>query len=70
MNDKPLYAADYLPEHTELVEQSLLYLATFIGEFLDDIVIVGGLVPGLLVPRSSLPQGENHHLGIWTLILD
>ena len=51
MSDKPLYAADYLPEHTELVEQSLLYLATFIGEFLDDIVIVGGLVPGLLVPR-------------------
>jgi hypothetical protein len=67
MTDKLLYAADYLPEHTELVKQSLLYLATFIGEFLDDIVIVGGLVPGLLIPSSSLPQGEDHHLGTMDL---
>ena len=50
MTDKPRIAADYTSEMTETAKKTLLYLATTLGDLLDQIVLVGGLVPTLLIP--------------------
>jgi hypothetical protein len=36
---------------------------------LDDLVVVGGLVPSLLIPDESLPEGEDVHIGTMDLDL-
>jgi len=47
----------------KLVHAASLYLATKLGDLRDDIVIVGGLVPSLIVPQSPLPAGKSPHIG-------
>ena len=68
MIDKPKTAAEYSPQYVELVKSTCLYLATILGDFLDDLVVVGGLVPTLLIPEDSLPEDEPIHVG--TIDLD
>ncbi len=63
MADKPLFASDYKIENLELVQQACLYVATKLGDLLDDLVVVGGLVPSLLIPRFSLPEDEDSDVG-------
>jgi hypothetical protein len=63
MTEKPLFATDYKREDLELVRQTCLYVATKLGDLLDDLVVVGGLVPSLLIPDESLPSGEDVHIG-------
>ena len=46
---KPPTAAQYTPRDVALVRSACLTLATYLGSFLDDLVVVGGLVPTLLV---------------------
>ncbi len=56
---KPDTAGGYTPGHLEAVRGACLDLLTTIGDTVEDLVIVGGLVPSLLVdPRS--PGGEAH----------
>ena len=38
-------AADYTPEQTELIRAATLTAATILGDYMDDLVVVGGLVP-------------------------
>lgn len=52
-----------MKENVELVRQTCLYVATKLGDLLDDLVVVGGLVPSLLIPDESLPAGEDVHIG-------
>ncbi len=47
--------------------QGLTPNASKLGDLLDDIVVVGGLVPSLLIPDESLPAGENVHIGTMDL---
>jgi hypothetical protein len=54
MLEKPSFASDYKREDLELVRQTCLYVATKLGDLLDDLVVVGGLVPSLLIPDESL----------------
>jgi hypothetical protein len=49
MIDPPRTADDYAPEDLELVKSTCLEVATRFGDLMDDMVIVGGLVPALLV---------------------
>ncbi|HVS36505.1 MAG TPA: hypothetical protein VMS17_13155 [Gemmataceae bacterium] len=63
MDRKPTIAAGYSPAAVELVRAASLYLATKLGDLRDEVVIVGGLVPGLLVPPSRLPPGRVPHVG-------
>jgi len=67
--EKPLFAYDYTKENVELVRQTCLYVATKLGDLLDDLVVVGGLVPSLLIPDESLPAGEDVHIGTMDLDL-
>ncbi|TXD41278.1 hypothetical protein FRC96_04650 [Lujinxingia vulgaris] len=69
MTNKPQTADGYRASATQLVHQACLYLATILGDLLDDIVIVGGLVPSLLIPLESLPQGVEAHVGTQDLDL-
>ncbi len=38
-------------------------MATVIGDMTDDVVLVGGLVPSLIVAQGSLPSGAERHVG-------
>ncbi len=68
MVDKPTTADGYNPHQVELVRAACLYLATKIGDLIDDVVIVGGLVPYLLIDQDSIEDQRKRHVG--TLDLD
>ena len=68
MREKPSRRQEYVQEQTNLVRQACLYVATKLGDLMDDLVIVGGLVPTLLVQQDGLPDGVDRHVG--TLDLD
>lgn len=53
MADKPTTAAGYTSEHVALVRATCLYVATKLGDLMDDLVVVGGLAPSLLVAQDG-----------------
>jgi hypothetical protein len=69
MSDKPTTASGYEPEMVELVRSTCLYLATKLGDLMDDIVVVGGLVPSLLIDQANLPHDTDPHAGTMDLDL-
>lgn len=69
MPEKPSFASQYSRGQAELVSQTCLYVATKLGDILDELVVVGGLVPSLLVPEESLSGGEAAHVGTMDLDL-
>ena len=44
-----------------------LYVATKLGDLMDNLVIVGGLVPSLIVDHSALPDNVDAHVGTMDL---
>jgi hypothetical protein len=44
----PRRASDYTTESHAAVRAGLLHLATVLGDLLDDVMVVGGMVPGLI----------------------
>jgi hypothetical protein len=69
MPDTHSVAADYTSEDLRRVRATCLYVATILGDLLDQLVIVGGLVPSLLIPNLSLSEGDNPHVGTTELDL-
>ena len=67
MTEKPTTAAGYEGEHTELVRATCLYVATKLGDLLDDMVVIGGLVPSLLIEQDDLSDGVDAHVGTMDL---
>jgi hypothetical protein len=67
MTEKPSTASGYTPEYTDLVRATCLFLATILGDYLDDIVIVGGIVPSLIIDHAQLPTGIEAHVGTMDL---
>ena len=67
MTSKPETMDDYGGDSLALVRSTCLYVATKLGDMLDDIVIVGGLVPSLLVDQETLPWGLDEHVGTMDL---
>ncbi len=63
MEGKPASAAGYSPTTVELVQATTLYIATKLGDLRDDVVIVGGLVPSLIIPQGQIPPGKSAHIG-------
>jgi hypothetical protein len=64
MEDKPFSASGYEPEWAENVRAGCLYLATVLGDLLkENLVIIGGLVPGLLIDQTDLAPGVPPHAG-------
>jgi hypothetical protein len=64
---KPKTADGYTPAQLEHVRATLLYLISILGDLLDELVVVGGLVPSLLVPTPA--ADEEAHVGTTDLDL-
>jgi hypothetical protein len=69
MADRPTTAVDYSLGQLERVRATCLYVATKLGDLLNDIVVVGGLVPSLIVDQATLPDGTEAHSGTQDLDL-
>ncbi len=67
MPDKPSFADGYRSEQVHLVRATCLYVATKLGDLMDDLVVVGGLVPSLLIDPSGLVRGIDPHVGTMDL---
>jgi hypothetical protein len=67
MPDKPKRASDYMSEHVELVRATCLYVATKLGDLMDELVVVGGLVPSLLIDHEALSEDTAAHVGTMDL---
>lgn len=59
MASKPSTAAGYPPELAAEARRMCLFVATILGDILEDIVVVGGLVPYLIVDQHD-EEGEPH----------
>ncbi len=67
MADKPIIASGYKSEQVELVRATCLYVATKLGDIMDELVVIGGLVPSLLIKQDELPAGTEVHVGTMDL---
>jgi hypothetical protein len=67
MADKPKSASEYRSEQVELVRGTCLYVATKLGDMMEDLVIVGGLVPSLIIDQETLPSEVAPHVGTMDL---
>jgi hypothetical protein len=60
MPTKPRTAAGYEPTQVAHVRATCLYVATRLGDLADELVIVGGLVPSLLIDQTA---AATRHVG-------
>ncbi len=67
MPEKPATAGGYRSEHLALVRATCLYIATKLGDLMDDLVVIGGLVPSLLVDQERSEPGFERHAGTMDL---
>lgn len=67
MADKPTTAAGYKLGHLDFVRATCLYVATKLGDLMDELVVIGGLVPSLLIKQDELPKGADAHVGTMDL---
>ncbi len=56
--DKPNTADDYPPELAHEAKAMCLYVATILGDQLEDLVLVGGLVPYLIVDQDDANEAH------------
>lgn len=64
---KPRMMGEYQAFDREHIESICLYIATKLGDFVDDVVIIGGLVPSLLVDQHEVSPGFETHAGTMDL---
>jgi hypothetical protein len=67
MADKPKRASEYKSELLELVRATCLYIASKLGDLMDEVVVAGGLVRSLLIDQGTLPEGTSAHAGTMDL---
>ena len=60
---RPSTAAEYLPDWSRRVEATCLYVASKLGDLMDEIVIVGGYAPQLMIPQDAIEDAANRHVG-------
>ncbi len=62
-HDHPRYASEYTSEQLDRSRRTLLQVAVALGDFLDDVVLVGGLVPILLIDQAEAAARDEAHIG-------
>jgi hypothetical protein len=67
MVEKPKGAWEYQSEQLELVRATCLYVATRLGDLMDEVVVAGGLVPSLLIDQGTSSGGAAAHVGTMDL---
>ena len=53
MEDIPRFANDYMAEDLELVKSGCIEVAARLNDLLDNILLVGGAVPALLIDHHQ-----------------
>ena len=66
MSNKPPTSGGYTSEQLTQVRSLCLYVATKLGDLMDDLVIIGGLAPSLLIEPSA-EDGVDEHVGTMDL---
>jgi hypothetical protein len=61
--DKPRHRSGYTAEETEQVKSVCLTVAVTLGAYLEDVCIVGGLVPPLLIDTTRTDDDDDLHPG-------
>ena len=56
MPDKPKRASEYKSEQLELVRSTCLYVATRLGDLIDELVVVGGLVRPTVLRKCDVKR--------------
>ncbi|MFZ4696111.1 MAG: nucleotidyl transferase AbiEii/AbiGii toxin family protein [Verrucomicrobiia bacterium] len=69
MPEKPANASGYNPGQLPRVRATCLYVATKLGDLMNDLVVVGGLVPSLLIDQQKRPPEVPAHVGTMDLDL-
>lgn len=67
MTEKPPTARGYHREHLVLVRATCLFFATKLGDLMDDLIVVGGLVPSLLIDQEAGNTALEPHVGTMDL---
>ena len=67
MPSKPSSSDGYSGGQLGRVRQTCLHMATKLGDLLDEIVVVGGLVPYFLIDQENLPSDLEPHAGTMDL---
>ena len=65
--DKPTTAEGYSPDMTRHARATCLYVATKLGDLMDEMVVVGRLVPSLLITEDELADASAMHVGTMDL---
>lgn len=60
VSEKPRVASGYRPEDVDLVLSLYLTVARVLGDYAEDLVVIGGLVPYLLIPQETLEAADRH----------
>ena len=60
---KPRTADGYDQATTLQARATCLYVATKLGDLMDDMVVIGGLVPSLLIPQRGRGDSPDAHVG-------
>ena len=66
---KPTTSEGYDPATTRFARATCLYVATKLGDLMDDMVVIGGLVPSLLIPQHAPVPVQDAHVGTMDLDL-
>ena len=61
--EKPQHRSGYTPKDLEQVRSVCLTVAVTLGDLMNDICIVGGLVPALLIDSIRTDEREDRHPG-------
>jgi hypothetical protein len=61
--EKPRHRSGYTPEDLEQVKAVCLTVAVTLGAYLEDICVVGGLVPALLIDMTRTDDHDDLHPG-------
>src|SRR5258707_1068316 len=69
IDEKPSRAGGYDRKRTALIRKACLEVATRLNDFEDELCVVGGLVPSLLVDTRTLRAGVEAHVGTYDLDL-
>ena len=67
MSKKPNRATGYDSRHVDHVRAACLYVATKLGDLIDETVIIGGLAPSLLIDQQLVQSAEDRHVGTMDL---
>lgn len=60
---KPKRASEYKSKQVEIGRSSCLYVGTKPGDLTNEVVVIGGLVPSLLINQGALPECTSAHVG-------